>query len=170
MNLLDNIALFLMTQGSSDVAAVMFEQTSHEIIFYFAKNHAATCLHRVASEYCFISLRHQRMHHPTPHSCHPHLSQHDHPRLKKVIRCLQNPFVIFEDDGGGSREHLVPRMPQLFSTGRSSTSVLRSYIAAVRVVLIAKCTNKELEKLIRFASVIGSYKDLNKIISDDTTI
>lgn len=91
-------------------------------------------------------------------------------RLKKVIRCLQNPFVIFEDDGGGFREDLVPRMPPYFRTGRPSTSVLRSYLAAVRVVLIAKCTNKELEKLIRFVSIIGSYNNLNKIISDDTTI
>lgn len=42
LRLLDDIALLLVTESSSDVAAVSFERRSTEIIFYFAKNRPAT--------------------------------------------------------------------------------------------------------------------------------
>lgn len=161
MNLLDDIALLLVTQGSSDVAAVIFEQTSHEIIFYYTKNRASTSSERTYIE----SLRDIALSLSDVNQCTFQLLARVIPmcrsrivsRLKKVIRRLQNPLVVFEDGDGGFREHLVSRMPHLFRSGRSSANILRSDLAAVRMVNLAKCTDQDLEKPIRFASVISSY-------------
>lgn len=174
MKLLDDIALLLVTQGNSDVAAVMFEQTSHEIIFYYAKNRPSTSTERAYIE----KLKEIALSLSDITECTIQLLSHVIPmcrskilaRLKKVIRCLEDRPDVSDDVDGGFREHLVLRMPHLLRTGLSSANVLRSYIAAVLVVDITKCTNMELEKLIRFASIISSYKGLKQILSDDTTI
>lgn len=39
---LDSIPILLVTEEKSDIAAVIFEQTAHEVIFYYSKNRPST--------------------------------------------------------------------------------------------------------------------------------
>lgn len=100
LRLLNNMALLLVTQGSSDVAAVMFEQTSHEIIFYYAKNRPST---RHEREY-IESLRVIALSLSDINDCTVKLLARVIPmcrskiitRLKKLIRCLSESPVVSE--------------------------------------------------------------------------
>lgn len=174
LRLLDDIALLLVTQGSSDVASVMFEQKSHEIIFYYAKNRPTTNHERAYIE----SLRDIAVSLTDINECTLKLLVRVIPmcrpkilsRLRKLVRCLPVPPLVAEDVDDGFRAHLVARVPLLLSRGLSATDFVRNYFAAVRVVNISKCSDKELEKFIRFASVIGSYKPLKNLLSNDITI
>lgn len=175
LRLLNDIALLLVTQGSSDVASVMFEQSSHEIVFYYAKNRATTNKERAYIE----SLRDIALSLTDINDCTTKLLARVIPvcrakiisRLKKLIHCLPIPPSVAEEvDDDGFRAHLVMRVPLFLSRRISATDFIRNYFAAVRAVTISRCTDQVLERLIRFASIIGSYKPLKNLLSDDMTI
>lgn len=174
LRLLNDIALLLVTQGSSDVASVMFEQSSYEIVFYYAKNRATTNKERAYIE----SLRDIALSLTDINDCSTKLLARVIPmcrakiisRLKKLIRCLPVPLSVGEDVDDDFRAHLLMRVPLFLSRGISATDFVHNYFAAVRVVNIPRCTDQVLERFIRFASIIGSYKPLKNLLSDDMTI
>lgn len=174
LRLLNDIALLLVTQGSSDVASVMFEQSSYEIVFKYSKNRATTKKEREYIE----SLREIALSLTDINDCTTKLLARVIPmcrakinsRLKKLIHCLPVPPSVAEDVDDGFRAHLVMRVPLFLSRRVSATDFIRNYFAAVRVVNISRCTDQVLERLIRFASIIGSYKPLKNMLSDEMTI
>lgn len=174
LRLLDHIALLLVTEEKSDVAAVMFEQKSHEITFYYSKNRPTTPTERAYID----SLQHTALSLPDINDCAMQLLARVIPtcrpkiaaRVKNLVRSLSADLHVSPDVEGAFWVHLLARIPNLVDSGLSAELLLRRYIANVRRVNVAECHDDELEKLIRFGSVIGSYRNLKCIISSEPTV
>lgn len=177
LRLLDSIALLLITEAKSDVAAVMFEQTPHEVNFYYSKNRPSTSMERQTLEQlrqialtvtdineCAMQLLDRVI--PT---CHKKIVS----RLQRLTKSLvPSELIVSEDTNGTFRSHLVERMPHLFpkTGGLSCKNIVLSYFSQVRSIDHAKCSDMTLRKLIRFAFAIGSYKPLGDLITNETVV
>lgn len=174
LRLLNHIALLLVTEEKSDVAAVMFEQKSHEINIFYSKNRPTTSNERAYIE----SLQHIAISHPDINECAMQLPARVIPtcrpkiaaRVKNLVRSLSPDLHVSADVDGAFWAHLLARIPRLEESGLSAGLFLHRYIALVRHVNVSECHDDELEKLIRFGSIIGSYKNLKCFISSETTV
>lgn len=174
LRLLDAIALLLVTEPKSDVAAVMFEQTAHEVIFNYAKNRPSSTLeHQYLEQVRQIALTV-----PDVGECAMQLLDHVIPmcrkkivsRLQRLSRCIvPAKLVVSEDTSGASRGHLLEKMPHLFpeTGGLSCKNIVLGDLSQVRSIDHAEIT---LRKLIRFAFAIGSYKSLGDVIHNETVV
>lgn len=177
LRLLDGIALLLVTEAKSDVAAVMFEQTPSQITFSYAKNRPCTAKERDYLDELFrLSFSDTDM-----QGCSLKLLDHVIPncrnkivvRLGRLRRSIPDPLHIFDDIDGKFHEHLVAKMPHIFPTPGSpsvSRAILLNYLWQVRKDDSAKCSDTALSRLIRFASAFGSYKPLKDLIRDDVIV
>lgn len=177
LRLLDGIALLLVTEAKSDVAAVMFEQTPSQVTFYYAKNRPCTAKERDYLDDLFrLSFSVTDM-----QECSLRLLNHVIPmcrnkillRLGRLRRSLPDPLHVFDDIHGEFHEYLVAKMPHLFPTpGPPSVSraILVNYMGQLRKADPVKCSDKDLGRLIRFASAFGSYKPLKDLIRDDVIV
>lgn len=177
LRLLDAIALLLVTEAKSDVAAVMFEQTAHEVIFYYSKNRPSTSLERQYLE----QVRQIALTVPDINECAMQLLDRVIPmcrkkivsRLQRLSRCIvRSELVVSDDTSGTFRSHLVERMPHLFpeTGGLSCKHIVLSYLSQVHSIDHAKCSEITLRKLIRFAFAIGSYKPFGDLIHNETVV
>lgn len=102
------------------------------------------------------------------HICRPKIVS----RIRRLKKCIVPGLPVFEDATGAFRDHLVEKMPHMFPEPENlscKTFALR-YLSRVSTISNATCTENTLEKLIRFAFVIGSYDNLKSIIHDETVI
>lgn len=177
LRLLDAIALLLVTEEKSDVAAVMFAQTPTQVTFYFSKNRPCTKreldyvdgILRLAFEMTDVQACSLELLNRVIPMCRSKIVS----RLKRLLCCLPLPLHILDDVDGAFHDHLVAKMPHLFpTTGPASMSrgILVKYIAQLRKIDANKCTVQDLGRLIRFASAFGSYKPLKVLIRDDVIV
>lgn len=174
LRLLDHIALLLVTEEKSDVAAVMFQQKPHEINFFYSKNRPTTPTERAYIE----SLQHLALSHLSINDCAIQLLARVIPacrpkiaaRVKSLVRSLSPDHHVSADVEDAFWAYMLARIPRLGDAGLSGGLFLRRYIAHVRRVDVAECHDDELEKLIRFGSIIGAYKDLKCLVPSETTV
>lgn len=174
--LLDSIALLLVTEEKSDVAAVMFEQTTHGVIFYYAKNRPLTPQeHEYLDQLLVLALKVNDVNECAMqlldrviHMCRMKIAS----RVRSLSRSIRPGLHVSEDATGVFRDHLVQKMPHLFpeTGGLSCRTLVLRYLSQVRTINSATCSESTLGKLIRFAFVIGSYDQLQDIIHDDVVI
>lgn len=174
--LLGSIALLLVTEENSDVAPVMFEQTAHEVIFYYSKNRPmAPQEHKYLDGLRRLALTITRVNDCAMallarviHMCRPKIVS----RIRRLKKCIVPGLSVLEDATGAFRDHLVEKMPDMFPEPEnlSCKTFVRRYSSRVSTISNATCSENTLEKLIRFAFFIGSYEDLKSIIHDETVI
>lgn len=172
LRLLNNIALLLLTQPSSDVAAVALERRTSQAIFYYTKSSPST-----ASEQSYIQDLISTLQGPPDQNCHQAILTKvvNACRLKILSRLTKLKTTITAAAPrflGTDTDNLVHRYfeEQLGSwyTGYSSPQkFLDRYLSHISSVIPSVCTDIELQQIIRVAYITSSYTPLHTVFPDE---
>lgn len=176
LRLLDDIALLLITQSTSDVAAVTFEQTSNAIVFYFSKNRPSTAselkcydsLLKFALQPGELATRAMGLLERVVPPCRNKISARIK-RLQRVIPTgsLANLIPPCSDlIDLGFRDYLSQSVSGMFNASCAS-GFLRDYLALVRDTNPLRCPVDELVQLVQFASIVGSFHGIKDFLRDE---
>lgn len=176
LRLLDDIALLLITQATSDVAAVTFEQTPNAIVFYFSKNRPSTsgeleyfnALLKFALKPGDLATRAMELLERVVSPCRTKISARIK-RLQRVIPAgsLANLIPPCSDlIDQGFRDYLSQSVSGMF-TASCASGFLRDYLALVRDTNPLRCPVDELVQLVQFAFIVGSFHGIKNFLRDE---
>lgn len=178
LRLLDDIALLLVTESGSDVAAVSFEQLPTEVIFYYAKNRPATDNERKYIEE-LVNLaqasddidRAKSIFNNVLGICRPKILS----RLDKVARSIKKlapESRSFREDANDDVHRYLQRQLGPWYINQTSAvafvDMFLSYFSALGTEKeITLQDSAKLSQVIRIAQATGSYKPVNAIYPDE---
>lgn len=167
LRLLDDIALFLVTDSKSDVAAVSLERISSGVRFYYAKNRPETdddrkhidALRDLVRGTGDATERIDGILYRVIDDCRPKLLS----RLQKLKRTLQHnqaspePF-LFGDQEGELHEYYRINFNTWYEAYPTATELLADFLAEIAKWDFATTNASKLLDLLRIAHVAGAYK------------
>lgn len=175
LRLLDDIALLLVTESGSDVAAVSFEQRPTEVIFYFAKNRPATnAEHDYIKELIKLARdteatnRTSSIFNNVLHICRPKmLSRFD--KLIRVLTKLTPAARSFHDDTNGDVDrHLQQQLGVWYDPKKGAVDFVTTFVSHLSTLAKLKQIPEpaSLRQIVRVAHATGSFKPENTVYPD----
>lgn len=171
LRLLDCLALLLVTQGKSDVAAISFEQTSDCVTLYYAKNRGATRSDREYYRKLVLDAMSPRpdisdaLYDRIVHGCVVKIRS----RLRKLKGALANARIQVSpeaDRTGDFYRHMMKQLPHI----TSPMTNLIDLLSLIRGMDVNKYPIIGLQNICWASYHIGTYENLHEIIVDSTTL
>lgn len=173
LRLLDDIALLLVREPNSDVAAVAFEQQPKSVTFYYAKNRPSTPSEKAHIEQVLeiakgpldvdrIDLILTKVLAASRGKVLSRLA-----KLKAIIgktspeeRCLRH------DENGQVHLYLQKELGDWYVDYASPWQFLVEFLAPIENLAIGKCSTAEIIQIVSVAYSTGSYKPANAVFPD----
>ncbi|KAL0631007.1 hypothetical protein Q9L58_010143 [Maublancomyces gigas] len=168
LRLLDDIALLLVTEPKSDVAAVALERRSSEVHFYYAKNCPATHIDELIAVLKGIGTpteRSEKMLDKVMLVCRAKILSR-HSKLLVTIRenkAVDGPYIR-GDRHGELHGYFKSNFSDWYAEFTTAAEFLTTFLTVIEKPLPSK--SEQLFDILRMAHVIGSYRPE---LSPDTT-
>lgn len=186
LRLLDDIALLLVTESSSDVAAVSFEQRPTEIVFYYAKNRPATieeieyleniktiARHPTNTQSSEIINRTESIFDEVLRMCRPKILSRFY-KLLRVLAKMSRATRCFDDDSNGDlARHIKKAMGAWYDMEEDAVDFVDGFLSHLAGLATPKNqpapSQDQLAQIIRVAHATGSFKIIETVNGETTT-
>lgn len=186
LRLLDDIALLLVTESGSNVAAVSFEQRPTEIVFYYAKNRPATTeeieyLQKITTIARYSAKtqssetinRTESIFDEVLRMCRPKILSRFN-KLLRVLAKLPRAARYFDDDSNGDlARHIKKAMGAWYDTAEDALDFVDSFLSHLAGLATPKNqpapSLSQLAQIIRVAHATGSFKIVKTVDGEQTT-
>lgn len=175
LRLLDDIALLLVTESSSDVAAVSFQRHQAGVVFWYSKNrpstvdeceHIKTLIKCLKAENSTVDDRLRAMLAESFKICGPKIRS----RLAKLKSALSvipvNDWHVQEDPQGSLHRYFEDRLEDWYGEGSGPISFLRGFLSDLHSLKVKESEPDQILLLIELAHITGSFKPLKALFPD----
>lgn len=172
LHLLDDIALLLVTESSSDEAAVAFERRKAEVVFYYAKNrpctdaevsHIKALTAIVKAENRTADDRLRAMLAKLLDICGPKILS----RLGKLKLVISETAVdkwhVHEDPEDAVHRYFKERLGGWYNESPGATMFLQDFMSHLNSLTVKQCEDGPLLILIELAHITGSFKPVTAL-------
>lgn len=176
LRLLDDIALLMVTEPGSDVAAVSFEQRTTEIIFYFAKNRPATTRELTyIRDMAILAQKSETTHridsifNEVLGVCRPKILSRFN-KMMRVLTKLPPTARYFQDDTNGDLDrHLQKELGVWYDTEAGPAVLVDKFLSHLCGMKKQQVPDlAALGQIIRVAYATGSFKYVKIVNGKDT--
>lgn len=173
LRLLDDIALLLVTEPSSDVAAVSFERREEEVLFYYAKNRPATTAEHEHIQSLISAVqaegtaddRLRAMLAKVLDICRPKI----HSRLRKIKSIISKTSgmkYVHDDPEDEVHQYFKQRLGDWYDACPTATVFLEGFMSNLDSLEVRGCVGDQLSLLIELAHITSSFKPVTAVFPD----
>lgn len=172
LRLLDDIALLLVTESSSDVAAVAFERREAQVVFYYAKNRPSTVAERahidtligtIETENSTVDDRLRGMLAESLNICGPKIRS----RLAKLKSAISEIAVdewhVLDDPDDSLHRYFQERLDDWYDECPGPITFLEGFLSDLNSLNVKTCEADQLLMLIELAHITGSFKPVTAV-------